>query len=238
MEDFTTVQKRLLYLIQQVGLDNPTAFSREIGNETHESFLRVMRTDGSKPSSDILTLIAKKYPDISLGWLLAGVGKPFYTTNIVQHNKNTPPVFNEEQTPYAVATKATTGIPLVSSEAIAGMLNATIKIDQADIQAHYIVPDFKQIDFMLRVVGNSMYPKYTSGDVVACRILKSSSFIQWNRPHLIAAGEHGLLIKRIMPGADNTTYTLVSDNKDYPPIVIPVSEVHGLALIVGTIRLE
>jgi len=128
--------------------------------------------------------------------------------------------------------------PLVSQEAAAGFGSENFSIEVKDIQAQYLVPDFHGIDFMIRVKGNSMYPKYSSGDVVACRVLKDSKFIEWNKPHLIATTEHGLIVKRLRKGDDKDSLKAVSDNKDYEPFDIPVNEIDGIAIIVGVIRLE
>ena len=83
-----------------------------------------------------------------------------------------------------------------------------------------------------------MYPKYNSGDVVACTILRESRFIQWNKVHLIGTVEQGILIKRVKKGQDDQHLLLISDNKDYDPFVINIDEVTGMALVVGVIRLE
>jgi len=72
---------------------------------------------------------------------------------------------------------------------------------------------------------------------------KSSQFvprreIQWNKVHVIATREQGILIKRVLPAEDEGKLRLVSDNKDYPPFDVPRSEICGLALVAGVIRLE
>lgn len=129
-------------------------------------------------------------------------------------------------------------IPLVAQEVAAGFGNSNFVIKEDDIQGRYVVPDFNGIDFMIRVKGGSMYPKYSSGDIVACRILKESKFIQWNKPYVIATTEQGMLCKRLMPSEKKNYVQAVSDNKEYPPFDIPEKEITGIALIVGVIRLE
>ena len=91
---------------------------------------------------------------------------------------------------------------------------------------------------MIEVEGASMYPKYNSGDIVACRIINESKFIQWNKTHVIATNDQGILIKRIKPSAQSGTVTIISDNKNYYPFDVSLEDVSGLALVVGVIRLE
>lgn len=132
------------------------------------------------------------------------------------------------------------GIPLVEVKAIGGFGNSHFAIGKQDIKAHYVIPKFehKQVDFMIEVEGSSMYPKYSSGDVVACRIIRDRLFIQWNKTHVVATKTQGIIIKRVKEGAKKDTMQMVSDNKDYPPFDVPVKDITGIAIVVGVIRLE
>lgn len=129
--------------------------------------------------------------------------------------------------------------PLVGVEAFGGSLNAIFRIEEKDIQAYYVVPDFTNVDFMIRVKGNSMYPKYSSGDVVACRIIKESKFIQWGKVYIVATKEQGILIKRLQQSEKKNCITAFSENeKTYKPFDIPQDEILGMAIVIGVIRLE
>ena len=83
-----------------------------------------------------------------------------------------------------------------------------------------------------------MSPKYNSGDIVVCAIIRGSKFIQWNKAHVIATKEQGVLIKRIRKSTDDNTILAISDNESYEPFEIPKNEIIGIAIIVGVIRLE
>ena len=131
-------------------------------------------------------------------------------------------------------------LPLVTQTAVAGFGNANFAIHEADVKEYYIVPKFRyhQVDFMIEISGSSMYPKYNSGDVVACTILHDGSFIQWNKCHIVATREQGILCKRLMPGSTDDRLKMVSDNENYPSFEVPKDEITGIALVVGVIRLE
>ncbi len=122
----------------------------------------------------------------------------------------------------------TAGVPLLPAEAFGGYGGEAVSIKDGDIKDRYVIPDFVDVDFMIRVKGNSMYPKYNSGDVVACRMIKGR-FYQWNKVHVLATREQGVLIKRLKKGPSADVLVAVSDNKDYDPFEIPVD---------GVIRLE
>nr|WP_289773810.1 S24 family peptidase [uncultured Bacteroides sp.] len=78
-----------------------------------------------------------------------------------------------------------------------------------------------------------MIPKFYPGDIIACSIINHSRYIEWNKCHLIATIDRGMLVKRIMPRTDKDCLTAVSDNKEYPPFDIPKDEITGMARIVG-----
>lgn len=174
--------------------------------------------------------IVENYPEISPEWLLTGKGE------MLKSEVNT----NQSEHMLDMIPAKVSGIPLVNINAVAGFGNADFAIAEADVKDYYVVPKFKycHVDFMIEISGSSMYPKYNSGDVVACTILHERAFIQWNKCHIIATREQGILCKRLRPSEQQGYITAVSDNKDYPPFDIPTSEITGIALVCGVIRLE
>ncbi|MDR2385773.1 MAG: DUF2971 domain-containing protein [Tannerella sp.] len=133
------------------------------------------------------------------------------------------------------------GIPYIDLKVAAGFGTLDFKIEEKDIKEYYIIPKFqgRKIDFMIEISGSSMYPKYSSGDIIACTIIRDSKFIQWNKPHVIATRYQGLLVKRILENkSDPDRFILVSDNKGYPDTPIPKDEILDIALVVGVVRVE
>lgn len=172
---------------------------------------------------DNISKILNTYNDINPEWLLTGKGEMLKPTNQAA----------------VTTTDMQQGIPLVEGTAVGGFWNAKFSIQEQDVKAYYVIPKFqhKKVDFMIEVEGSSMYPKYNSGDVVACRIINEKSFIQWNKTHVIATRDQGILIKRIKK-ADDGCLLMVSDNKDYDPFLVSEQEIEGIAIVVGVIRLE
>ena len=89
----------------------------------------------------------------------------------------------------------------------------------------------------MRVSGDSMQPKYYSGDIVACKRLPIDTFFQWNRVYVIGS-EQGVILKRVRQGSDAEHITLVSENTDYAPFELPLNKVHSITLVVGVVRAE
>lgn len=131
-------------------------------------------------------------------------------------------------------------IPLVDTTAVAGFGNENFSLDVKDVKDYYVIPKFanEKVDFMIEIKGSSMYPKYNSGDIVACTIIKDSAYIQWNKTHVIATKYQGIMVKRIKEGKTEEFLKMISDNSSYDPFEIPVSEITGIAIVVGVVRLE
>lgn len=129
------------------------------------------------------------------------------------------------------------GIPLIPTSAMAGAFTSDVSIMEYECE-HYIIPDFKGADFLIRVKGDSMQPTYYSGDLVACqKIPMNDIFFQWNKTYVLDTNQ-GAIIKRVLPGKDEDHICIVSDNTKYPPFELEKSYLHAIALVRGIIRLE
>ena len=218
---FTNIKERVLYFTDYKGFAKEKFFE-ELG-VTYGNFKGKAKEKAL--SSDILAKIVSKYPELNPEWLLTGEGE------MLKSGTTKTGTSKEE---------SVKGIPLVNATAIGGYGNNVFSFEERDVKDYYVIPKFKhkQVDFMIEVEGSSMYPKYNSGDVVACRIIKERNFIQWNKTHVIATREQGIIIKRIKPSDAPNSLLMVSDNESYDPFNVPEEEIEGLAIVVGVIRLE
>jgi len=213
MREKSIIKKNIIKYLDYKGVSK-----YEFYQETNVSNGVLSQKSGMSEENTLRFLSA--YSDVNPEWLLTGKGPM-----IKEENNKSKDSFQE-------------GIPLVSNDAIAGFGNLNFAICEEDIQQRYVIPEFKDIDFMITIRGSSMYPKYNSGDVVACRILRDPQFIQWNKTYIIGTHDQGILCKRLMPSEKQDHFLAVSDNVNYPPFDIPTSELTGIALIVGVVRLE
>lgn len=218
MKNFSTQKDRILQFIEYKGISKNKFY-----NETGISNGILDKKSGL--SMDTIEKFYSTYPEINPEWLLTGKGEM-----LKSGNTNT-------ETGKEESVK---GIPLVNATAIGGYGNNVFSFEERDVKDYYVIPKFKykQVDFMIEVEGSSMYPKYNSGDVVACRIIKERNFIQWNKTHVIVTREQGIIIKRIKPSDAPNSLLMVSDNESYDPFNVPEEEIEGLAIVVGVIRLE
>lgn len=145
---------------------------------------------------------------------------------------------SEQNTPTAVpATQPGMGIPLIPIEAMAGYGIGDTQVLEHECD-RYVVPVFKDAEFLIQVKGSSMIPKYNSGDIVACRKLPLDGlFFQWNKVYVLDTIQ-GALIKRVKAGSDANHLLIVSDNERYEPFELHISQIRSIAIVIGVIRLE
>lgn len=210
---------------------------------------RGILTQNNGINEDNLARFLAYAKDINTEWLLTGNGEMLTvrhktqvsTASVVQQPVATGSDHESKMESFIETYKNShNGIPLVSERAVGGFANEHFLIKEKDVLAYYVIPKFKHlgVDFMIEVIGDSMIPKFYPGDIIACSIINHSRYIEWNKCHMIATIDRGMLVKRIMPGTDKDCLTAVSDNKEYPPFDIPKDEITGMARIVGVIHIE
>ncbi len=127
-------------------------------------------------------------------------------------------------------------IPLIPIEAMAGQGAGEFSALEQDLQ-YYNIPELSRADFVIKVSGSSMYPKYSSGDILACIYVKDASFIQYGKVYVMDTGQ-GAVVKRLFQSTKPNHYLCHSDNEAYKPFDISQDSVRALALVIGVIRLE
>lgn len=166
------------------------------------------------------------YNEVNPEWILTGKGS-MLKSDLVKKNDSV----NEPRAEY---------IPLIPIEAIAGKANnGGIQILQKDIIDGYVIPEFTQrgVEYIIRVSGSSMYPKYSSGDLLGCKTVNDTSFFQWGKIYVLDT-DQGPMVKRLFPTEKANVLECRSDNKDYPPFPINRDSVYRIAIVVGVLRLE
>lgn len=177
---------------------------------------------------DKLQKIAENYPMLNIAWLMIGEasGESMIKGEVIYSNE-------QASTPFLNDTYS---IPLVPLDAIAGPGQPVF--DDQEIEVYYNVKEFEGSDFLIRISGDSMFPRFCGGDIVACRFVKERLFFQWGRVYVIYTKSQGIMIKRVLPSEDKNCIKCVSDNERYSPFDVPTSDIVSLALVNGKISYE
>jgi repressor LexA len=217
---FTNIKERILHYTDFKGLAKEKFFENlgvTYGNFKGEAKKKAL-------SSDVLAKIVSMYPDISTEWLLTGKGEMIKGAAVENTHQS----------------QSENIIPLIPIEAMAGKGNGSVQILKKDIIDGYVIPEFTQrgVEYIIRVSGSSMYPKYSSGDLLGCRTVTDTSFFQWGKIYVLDT-DQGPMVKRLFPIADNPdSLECRSDNKEYPPFPISKTSIYKIAIVVGVLRLE
>jgi len=199
--------------------------SKELGYTNPDIIYHVIRGRNAI-SHDLAERILSYCPDISMGWLASGSGGMI--------------IGEDGELKYFVGDgESDESLPLIPFDCIAGYGedNEGISLNNCE---HYKIPEFKNLgaEFLVRVGGSSMYPKYSSGDILACRKIHDILFFQWGKIYVIDSSQ-GQLIKRVLEHEDETQILLVSDNSEkYPPFTIPKNDIRSLSIVLGAVRME
>ena len=250
---------RVFQYIDYKGI-KPIPFEKKIG--LSNGYLGKQQKRNADLGEGIILKIVENCPEINPYWLLTGNGEMLNTKseeNVIKKNDNINdnnfdnkpkvqkmlsnkeiekgvPVFYTEGSSYK---ESYTGIPLIPIDAMAGFGEGDIQVMDYETSM-YKVPEFEELrtDFMIRVKGSSMYPKYSSGDTVACKKLNiSDMFFQWNKVYVLST-EQGAIIKRVKKGSDDEHILLVSENPSYEPFELNLSQIYAIAIVIGVIRME
>jgi len=199
--------------------------SESIGYDRPQAFYDVINGKTKRISATMANKIKMSYPKFNLSWLLTGDG-----------DMETQIMVSQETSHISVIS-----LPMIPFDAVAGYdgLDHDGVILSKCVQ--YSIPDFseKGAEFVIRVSGNSMYPKYSNGDILACRKVRDILFFQWGKDYVIDSSQ-GTMIKRVYEDKSNLEMIrLYSDNKEfYPEFVMPKSDIRSLSIVVGLIRTE
>ena len=212
----TNIKERVLAFIKYKGL-KMKVFENQCGLSS--GYITSMRKGfGSEKLNNVLT----QFPELNREWLLYGEGE------MLNQPTNEKEVSEKEKP---------NGLPLIPIEAMAGVLSGMdTSVMEYDCE-RYHVPLFTGADFLIRIQGDSMMPKYVPGNIVACkRVPLDKLWFQWGKVYVIDTRQ-GALIKRIEPSSEGFI-SLCSDNPSYKPFDLPVDEINGVALVIGQIGLE
>lgn len=224
MNNFLDINDRIVYLIDNQYNKSQKKFAESIGYSP-QVVSNIVSGRRNKPSFDVLNAILSTNVYINSDWLLTGRGEMIREPGESSFDK-------PEEMP---------GIPLIPIEAMAGYGKGDSQVMQYDLNSGYKIPDLegKGVKYLIRVSGTSMYPKYSNGDLLACKPLEDLSFFQWGKPYVLDT-EQGAIVKRLFPCDDDSEcLECRSDNNvHYPPFRIPKTSVRAVAIVVGVIRLE
>ncbi|EFS33740.1 helix-turn-helix transcriptional regulator [Bacteroides sp. D2] len=174
-------------------------------------------------SANSIEKIAIACPDLNLDWLITGNGEILKSshTNIIA---KAPMEYGKEQTR-----------PRVPLTAAAGSLSGdSIGVTLEQCEQMPLIHQIPSYDFTMFIKGDSMSPRFESGDEIACRHIDQSRFIQWGKVHVLDTTQ-GFVIKRVYEDGDKIR--CVSYNPEYSDFSVPKEDILSMSLVVGVVSI-
>lgn len=99
-----------------------------------------------------------------------------------------------------------------------------------------VVPFLPPYDVTTQVVGDSMRPRFLSGDIIALRdITKAGDFFQNGKVHVLDTAQ-GYVLKAVTLDKAHSRFICHSLNPDFPDFEVSTEDVYHVFLVVGLVR--
>ena len=197
----STINERIQCIINERFEGNTSAFCRSV-DVKQPTMNTIIGERQSKPSFEIISSIANAdaLKGLSLDWLISGKGVPFPA------NEHLPTNTNGKGVPYFEDIEASCSILSMNMETPE---NPTFYIDYEH---------FNDCNAYIPVVGDSMYPQYCAGEIVAVKQISNFDVIQWGEAYLIVTNSNAndlRTIKQIHYSDDESKIILRASNPNY-----------------------
>ncbi len=167
---------------------------------------------------------------VDLNWLITGEGNMFKSGVILSKEG----IIGRAATEILEVKEETR--PRIPLTAAAGSLsNMENGVTLADCEQLPIIHQFPSYDFTMFIKGDSMSPRYESGDEIACRKIDQARFVQWGKPHVLDTTQ-GIIIKKVYE--DGNKLRCVSYNPNYADFSIPKEDIYSMSLVVGSLNIS
>lgn len=170
---------------------------------------------GVSPKFNVISSIATNF-DINYEWLLTGKGE-MTTDQLNTKHENAPPV---------------TGYYYPDVSASAG-LNSIIENTELN-KIPISIPSFGKDIHFINVFGDSMYPKYSSGEIIGIKEIEYD-YLNYGFAYVVIMNNEEVYLKYVKKGKTEDHVLLVSENTHYEPRDFHVSKIRSFFMVKGVI---
>lgn len=234
MEYFNDPSKRIVELCENLItngiIPNERTFCLDIGYE-QAVFNQVKNGVRGFPKHRI-PIICEVY-NVRFDYIVKGILPVFNSDGVVRK-----PIEKDADTPVIFHKVRSQGVPFYDIDVSASIVSSFS--DVKELPEYFI--DFKPFNDCMAwmpIYGDSMYPKFQSGEIVAIKQIMSLDVLQWGEPHLVITDQtYGLrTVKCIHPHEDfEDKIILRSTNPNYRgDTIIPKKNILSMYIIKGKV---
>lgn len=227
IEEQRKITERIMLLVTETG-EIPKTFALKCNIEL-SLFLKKLKGQAVWSVADIHK-ICDTYR-VRKKWLVDGQGQMARVPDeILETIPAQPSKYSNEQIEEFIEAAETK--PHIPTEVFAGgMIGIAEAVTLGQCIMKPVVRILPNYDYTITIKGDSMEPKYKSGDIIA--IKKVYDVIEWGEPHVLDTHD-GAVLKRLYDDGEN--FRCVSYNQEYPDITIEKEIVKAVYRVVGLIR--
>jgi transcriptional regulator with XRE-family HTH domain len=211
-----TENQRLKLIVKELNITQKD-FAYKLGIQPG-SLSDILRAKGGMKISDAIKYKLKQSLHVNIEWLESGEGRQFLETG-------------------PIAT-SDIGVPYYNIN-LSDTRSKTLQVmeEKPDYFVNY--KPFNDCTAYLPVYGDSMYPKYASGEIIAVKEVKNVDVIQWGEAYVIMTNENAnelKCIKIIHEHPDSKKIVLKSSNPNFKgDTIISKADIVSLYIIKGKI---
>ena len=202
-----TIGERIKILMRHYGL-NKNSLTVKLGMSSNSVIGRIVNDPDRAPSFEILKEILIKHPMVNARWFVTGEGDMF-SREVMSIQKGEISYFK---------LMAGSEFPDIDGKATAVL----------------IVNGFTDCEYAFDVFGDSMAPRFRSGDIVLCAGVDKP--IQLGEPYFIVS--QGIPHVRTVKGVNDNSYKLSAENNRFDDYELRKEDVEFIFPVKGVIRRE
>ncbi|WP_312312213.1 S24 family peptidase [Empedobacter brevis] len=215
-----TINERIKTLVMHFTEGNNSMFANKLGVSEANIRNYIAKTE---PKYSILEKIVNTF-EINYEWLLTGNGE----------------MLKSEAHSGQLIVSSSEGVPYYENVEIAGGVMPMYS-DYRETPTFYInYEHFNDCTAYLPVVGDSMYPNYCSGEIVAVKEIVNKDVIQWGETYFIATNGNAndlKTIKQVHHHDDESKIILRASNPNYKgDIIINKEDILHMFIVKGKIK--
>lgn len=237
----TTINDRIQFIVEELFNGNKAAFAKAI-NKAPTTVANILGPRQTIPSSDFVESIRNSIENINLLWLMTGVGDMLIAEDTLAtvHAVYAERPEEVRQVCEEAPRYGSKGVPYY--ENIEGTCSIVSQFnDYTETPTFYInYEHFNDCTAYIPIVGDSMYPQYCSGEIIAVRRIYNMDVIQWGEAYFVVTNENanGLrTVKQVHWCEDEQKIILRASNPNFKgDTVINKSDIISMFIIKGKIK--
>ena len=98
----------------------------------------------------------------------------------------------------------------------------------------------KGVEYLLEYDGpQHMFSNIKSGNLLGCKRISDTSFIQWGKPYVLIT-QQGVMVRKLFPvnEKETTVECRTEDENNHPPFQINLDSIFSISIILGILHAE